>query len=272
MLFVHPRQKQAVEALPFMHFGKRSGYLAYPVLALAILFTFVTARAQDTSTQQQQSDSQAQGQDQNTQQRVEVLQKARERIQARRKLRVEQIIRDTYSHKYEVYFGGGYLRFRPGQSLQKNSESGWNVGITDYLAGKLGVTADFRGYYGTAYTNVNPFQVFSPSISQYTFMAGPQYRFFEGQHWGWSAFVLAGVGHGNFGTGTGGLPPTLIGLYPNSNALNMTPGAAVDYNLGPGLAIRLSSTYLFSRYGSDTQNNLGFNAGIVYRFGRQKRQ
>jgi hypothetical protein len=118
---------------------------------------------------------------------------------------------------------------------------------------------------------VNQYQVFAPSISQYTFMAGPTYRFFEGQHWGWNAYVLAGVGHGNFGTGTGGLPPELIGLYKDQNALNITPGASVDYNLGPGLAIRLSSTYLMSRYGGDTQNNLGFTSGIVYRFGRQSK-
>jgi hypothetical protein len=264
-----------------MHFGKRKGYLAYPVLALAILSASAITRAQDASTQQQteaqstaQADAQAQSgtqTQQTTEQRTEVLRQAQERVKARRKLRVQQIIQDTYSHKYETYFGGGYLRFRPGSTLQRNSEAGWNVGITDYLAGKLGVTADFRGYYGTTYTNVNPYQVFSPSISQYTFMAGPQMRFFEGQHWGWTAFVLAGIGHGNFGTGTGGLPPTLIGLYPDGDSFNMTPGVAVDYNLGPGLAIRLSSSYLLSRYGGDTQNNLGFNIGVVYRFGRQSK-
>jgi hypothetical protein len=264
-----------------MHFGKRKGYLAYPVLALAIFSASATVRAQDASTQQQTqtqtpvpSDSQAQSDTQAQQppeQRAEVLRQAQLRVRARRKLRVQQIIQDTYSHQYETYFGAGYLRFRPGSSLQKNTEADWNVGITDYLAGKLGVTADFRGYYGTTFTNVNPFQVFSPSISQYTFMGGPTMRFFEGQHWGWTAFVLAGVGHGNFGTGTGGLPPTLIGLYPDSTAFNISPGAAVDYNLGPGLAIRLSSSYLLSRYGGDTQNNLGFNAGLVYRFGRQKK-
>lgn len=263
-----------------MHFGKRKGYLAYPVLALTILSASVIARAQDASDQQQtqaqspaqsQSDSQAQSET-TTQQRADVLRQAQARVRARRRLRVEQIIQDTYSHKYETYFGGGFLRFRPGTNLQRNSEADWNVGLTDYLRGRLGVTADFRGYYGTTYTYVNPYQVFSPSISQYTFMAGPQYRLYEGQHWGWSAYVLAGVGHGNFGTGTGGLPPTLIGLYPNSNSFNMTPGAAVDYNLGPGLAIRLSSAYLLSRYGGDTQNNLGFNIGIVYRFGRQSQK
>lgn len=258
-----------------MYFGKRKGYLAYPVLALAILFASASLRAQDASSEQQQTESpseiQSQSQTQTPAQRVEVLRRAQERVRERRERRVRQIIQDTYSHKYELYFGGGYLRFRPGHSLQKVTEGGWNVGLTDYLQGKLGVTADFRGYYGTTYTNVNEFQVFAPSISQYTFMAGPTYRFFEGQHWGWNAFVLAGVGHGNFSTGTGGLPPEFIGLYKDGNVLNVTPGASVDYNLGPGLAIRLTSTYLMSRYGGDTQNNLGFNAGVVYRFGRQKK-
>jgi hypothetical protein len=255
-----------------MHFAIRKGYLAYPVLALAILSAPALTRAQDASTQQQtESQSQSEPQAQPPQQRATVLREAQRRVQARRKLRVQQIIRDTYSHQYETYFGGGYLRFRPGSALQKASESDWNIGITDYMAGKLGATADFRGYYGTTFTNVNPFQVFSPSISQYTFMAGPQYRFFQGQRWGWSAFALAGIGHGNFGTGTGGLPATLIGLYPNGNALNATVGASVDYNLGPALAIRLTPNYLLSRYGSDTQNNVGFNAGVVYRFGRQKK-
>jgi hypothetical protein len=256
-----------------MHFAIRKGYLAYPVLALAILSGSAFLRAQDASTQQQQTESQSQTdtQAQPPRQRAEVLREAQRRVQARRKLRVQQIIRDTYSHQYEGYFGGGYLRFRPGSSLQKNSESDWNVGLTDYMAGKLGVTADFRGYYGTTYTYVNQFQIFSPSISQYTFMAGPQYRFFEGQHWAWSAFALAGAGHGNFGTGTGGLPPTFIGLYPDSNSFNLTAGVSVDYNLGPGLAVRLTPNYLMSRYGGDTQNNRGFNAGVVYRFGRQKK-
>lgn len=258
-----------------MHFEKRRGYLAYPILALAILFASANVRAQDASSQQLSTESPSeipsQTQEQTPAQRVEVLRRAQQRVRARREARIRQVIDDTYSHKYEVYFGGGYLRFRPGHSLQKTSEGGWNVGLTDYFHGKLGATADFRGYYGTTFTYVNEFQVFAPSISQYTFMAGPTYRFFEGQHWGWNAYVLAGIGHGNFGTGTGGLPPELIGLYKDGNALNITPGASVDYNLGPGLAIRLSSTYLMSRYGGEAQNNLGFTSGIVYRFGRQSK-
>lgn len=247
-----------------MHLKNRSGYIVYPLLALALLLVSPAIWAQSTTDQQQD-----QQQTTPPEQRSEVLRQAQERVKARRKLRIQQIIQDTYSHKYELYFGGGYLRFRPGSALQHINESAWNVGITDYAWGKLGVTADFRGYYGTTFTGINEFQVFKPSISQYTFMVGPQARFYESQHWAWSGDVLVGGGHGNFGTGTGGLPPELIGLYPDGTVFNLSVGAHMDYNLGPTLAIRLTPNYLMSRYGSDTQNNLGFNAGIVYRFGRQ---
>jgi hypothetical protein len=247
----------------------------YPVLAVTLFsFAALQARAQQTTDPQQpapqaQTEQTAPPQPPSQQERAQVLRQAQERVKARRKLRDQQVIQDTYTHKYEAYFGGNYLRFRPGSSLQHINESGWHAGITDYAFGKIGLTADGRGYYGTTYSGPNQFGVYQPSISQYTFLFGPTVRFFEGLHWGWSAHVLAGVGHGNFGSGTGGLPPELIGLYPDGNAFNLDVGASVDYNLGPGLAIRLTPNYLMSRYGSDTQNNKGFTVGVVYRFGRQ---
>jgi hypothetical protein len=243
----------------------------YPVLTLALVsFAVFQSRAQQTPTiVDQQPTTQTAPQQQTQQQRAEVLRQAQARVKARRRLRDQQIIKDTYSHKYEVYFGGNYLRFRPGNVLQHINEAGWHVGVTDYAFGKIGLTADARGYYGTAYTGRNPYGVYQPSISQYTFMAGPTVRFFEGVHWGWTAHVLAGVGHGNFGTGTGGLPPTLINLYPDGNSFNLAAGASVDYNLGPALALRLTPSYLMTRYGSSTQNNLGWQGSVVYRWGRQ---
>jgi hypothetical protein len=245
----------------------------YPVLAITLFsFAALQVQAQHAIDQAQQSEGAqaAQTTAQSTpQDRAQVLRQAQERVKARRKLREHQVIEDTYTHKYEAYFGGNYLRFTPGPSLQHINESGWHGGITDYAFGKIGLTADVRGYYGTTYTGRNPYGVYQPSISQYTFMGGPTVRFFEGLHWGWTGRVLAGVGHGNFGTGTGGLPPELIGLYSDGNAFNLEAAASVDYNLSPGLAIRLTPSYLMTRYGSETQNNKGFTVGVVYRFGRQ---
>ena len=206
---------------------------------------------------------------QSQQQRAQVLRDAQARVLARRRVREQAIVQDTYSHKYELYAGGAYLRFRPGHDLQHMTEGAWNVGATEWVRPKLGVTADFRGYYGTAIANNFEFQVFRPSISQYTFMAGPQYRFFQSEHWAWNAQVLAGLDHGNFSTGLGSLRGAPVGLYSDGNKLAFSVGAAVDYNLSPALAVRLMPNYLLTNFGGDIQHNLGFTAGVVYRWGRQ---
>lgn len=263
---------KVVEAFRFMHFRKCSGYAAYPLFALLLFFAPSALRAQDPAQQQQQPAQSTQQQEQQPstqQQRAQVLREAQQRVNARRRQRIKQIIQDTYSHKYEAEFGGGFLRFRPGNDLQHVSEAAWTADITDYFRGNLGVTVDARGYYGTAFTPQNQFRTYQPGISQYVFMAGPRYRFYRGQHWGWTAQVEGGVGHGNFGTGTNGLPPQLIGLYQDSTVLNVSAGASVDYNLSPALAIRITPNYLITNYGSTMQYNAGGTMGIVYRFGRK---
>ncbi len=260
-----------------MHFRKFSGYAVYPLLATLLSFLPIPAlRAQNTSPPQQQQPGATvppTDQSQNpSQQRAEVLREAQLRVNARRRQRIRQIIHDTYNHKYDIYFGGVYSRFRPGTSLQHVSEGGWDVGFVDYLhylQGNLGVAADFRGYYGTAFIGPNPYSIFAPSISQYSFLGGPQYRFFEGQHWGWTAQILGGMGHGNFGTGTNGLPPTLIDLYPDSTVFNATAGASVDYNVSLGLGLRLTPNILFTNFGGQLQENLGWTLATVYRFGKK---
>jgi len=198
-----------------------------------------------------------------------VLREAQARINARRQARIQQIINETYGHKYEAYFGGGYLRFHPGEMKQKNEEGAWNVGVTDYLSPRLGLTLDVRGYYGTAYIGNNPYGIFKPSISQYSFLFGPQYRVYAKPKWAIGLQGLVGFGHGNFDTGTGGLPSSFLGLYPDGTAFNLSLGAPIDYNLSPGLAIRITPLYLLTNYGSNIQNNLGFNAGVLYRWGKK---
>lgn len=255
-----------------MRFRKFPGYTLYPLAAL-LLLSPAFIHAQDSSSQQQPAaPTQApdQSQPQSTpQDRAEVLRQAQARVNARRKVRIQQIIQETYGHKYELSFGGGSLRFAPGNNLQHVNEAGWQVALTDYLHGDLGITGDFRGYYGTAYTGTNPYSVFNPGISQYTFLGGPTYRFFKGQHWGWTAQALAGAGHGNFGTGTNGLPPQLVGLYTDSTVLNFLGGVSADFNLSPSVAFRFTANELVTNYGSEFQESLGGNLGIVYRFGKK---
>ena len=261
-----------------MHRSQRLGYFVYPLLAF-LLFALPKIHAQDTTPGAQQPATSAAPppqeaapaqQTQTPEQRAKVLRDAQARVRARRQRRVAQVVQDTYGHKFELYFGGGYLRFRPGNFLQHDTQAAWNVGLTDYFTPRLGVTADFRGYYGTAYTYNNPYAIHNPSISQYTFLAGPQYRITRGPRFASSIQVLGGAGHGNFDTGIGGFPGSLIGLYPNATVFNVSVGVPLDYNLGPGLALRVMPNYLLTDYGSTLQHNKGFTAGVVYRFGRHK--
>src|SRR5580692_5345366 len=110
-----------------MYFRKFSGYALYPLLALFVLFPSAI-RAQDSSSQQPatpqaQPPDQTQDQQSTPQDRAQVLREAQARVNARRKIRIRQIIQDTYSHKYELNFAGGSLRFTPGNSLQRMNEA-----------------------------------------------------------------------------------------------------------------------------------------------------
>jgi hypothetical protein len=271
--FMVARGKRVVEASKFVDPGKcldRKARLLISSLFLVSLglLAGTSAHAQSASPQLQ-TPPPAAAPVQTPAERARILRDAQARINARREARVQQIINETYGHKFEAYGGAGYLRFHPGPDKQRNEEAAWNIGITDYIRPRLGITADVRGYYGTAYIGNNPYGVFKPSISQYAFLFGPQYRVYAKPKFAVSLQALAGFGHGNFDTGTGGLPASFIGLYNNSTAFNMSLGVPLDYNLGPGLAIRLTPLYFLTTYGSEAQNNLGFNVGVVYRFGKR---
>ena len=111
--------------------------------------------------------------------------------------------------------------------LQHINESAFNGGFTDYLRGRLGITADLRGYYGTAFITPNPYNIFKPSISEYSFMAGPQYRLVRREHWAIGAQILVGASKGNFNASSSGIPPgSYIGLWSNGTYFSAAAGCA----------------------------------------------
>ena len=97
--------------------------------------------------QQPAATSQAQGQTPGeTQGQISV----QARIKARREQRRAAAIHEAYAHRYEGYFGMAYLRFEPGAKLQRAHEYAWDTGFTRFFSDRLGVTADARGYFGSA--------------------------------------------------------------------------------------------------------------------------
>lgn len=190
---------------------------------------------------------------------------------ANRKARIAREIKDTYTHRWEVGGGGGFIRFRSGETLQKNSEIAFWTNTTYFLNPKLGITGEIRGGFGNAKVGNNTFGInFSPQISEYPFMGGVTYRLRATEKTAISAFALGGVAIGKFDGDTKGIPAASLGLWPSTSRPAFSIGANFDYNLYPNIAIRIAPSYLGTTFGSTIQNNVGFEMGVVYRFGRQK--
>jgi hypothetical protein len=193
---------------------------------------------------------------------------------ANRKARIERQIADTYTHRWEVAGGGGYLRFRSGEINQKNSEITFWLNTSYYFNQKLGLTGELRGAYGNAkIQNYNPYAsaVGRPQISEYPFLVGPTYRFRLRQKTALSAFVLGGTAIGKFDGGSKNHTAADLGLWPSTNARPaFSIGGNLDLNMYPNFAFRITPSYLGTTFGGSLQNNAGFEMGLVYRFGRQK--
>ncbi|HEY2038535.1 MAG TPA: outer membrane beta-barrel protein [Edaphobacter sp.] len=194
----------------------------------------------------------------------------RRETNANRRARIERTIQDTYSHQWEAGGGGGYLRFRSGELLQKNNEVTFWLSGTRYFNPKLGVVGEIRGAYGNAKVGNTIFNIKNPQISQYTFMAGPNYRFYMREKTAISVFGTVGAGVGKFDSGSKNIPAEQLGLWPSETRAVFSVGANIDYSFYPNLAFRVTPTYLGSTWGGTVQNNLGVNLGVVYRFGHIK--
>ena len=203
--------------------------------------------------------------------------RARRETNASRQARVQRTIEDTYSHKYEVIGGGGYLRFRSGEYTQKNNEVAWAAAGNYYLDPKLAIVADARGYFGNAKPiRGNNFNIQSPhpQINEYTFMGGGSYRFVRHERFAVSGQAVGGVAWGIFSGGNKGLTGNQVGLWNDGFRPAFSLGVSADYNAYPNLALRLTPNYLGTFFSSPSggtlQNQLGFTAGVIYRFGRQR--
>jgi hypothetical protein len=195
------------------------------------------------------------------------------RIKARREQRRATAIHAAYAHRYEAYVGGGYLRFKPGPTLQRVNEKSWNVGFTRYYDERLGVAIDASGLYARAFVppQLGNNGVTKPAIHQYVALIGPTYRFYVQPKYSVSARVQAGLAHGNFSGDTGGdtTLSTNLGLYKDAYTFAVGANVAGEYNLTSNLGVRVAPSYLLTGFGSSKQNSLGFSIGAVYRFGKQ---
>ena len=198
--------------------------------------------------------------------------RTRRESNANRKARIARTVEDTYTHRWEVGGGGGFLRFRSGEFKQQNNEVTFWATTQYSLTPKLGVLGLVGGGFGSAKLNNTDVNAVNPQIQNYDLMAGPVYRFVSKEKYSVSVYGAGGAGRGRFSTGPKDFPPNVVGLWNSGTAAAFGVGVNLDYNFYPNLAVRLTPNYLGTTYsgstGSSIQNSRGVNFGVLYRFGR----
>jgi hypothetical protein len=210
-------------------------------------------------------------------------QRARRETNASRQARIQRTIDETYGHKYEVFGGGGFLRFRSGEYAKKDNQVSWAASGSRYFSPSLAVVAAAQGSFGYAHPSPlnNTFGVYKPQINEYMFMGGANYRFYRKEKIALSVQGTGGLGWGIFSGGAKGLTGPDVGIWQDGFRPAFSVALNADYNIYPNLAVRLSPTYMGTTFQSGknasgvtapsptVQNNIGFNVGIIYRFGKQ---
>jgi hypothetical protein len=244
-------------------------------LLLALAFSAIPVLQAQSSSSSSPATPQEQPAPATAQQQSQPQISVQARIRARREQRRAAAIHEVYDHLYEIYAGAGYLRFTPGPSLQRVNEYDWNAGLTRYFNERLGVTIDGRGYYGTPFIEpqqgtppAGSVRLDKPAISQYAALIGPTYRFYLQPKYSISGRILGGYAYGNFTGDTNGFG-TLGVLYPDASTFAASASVFFEYNLAPNVGFRVAPEYYLTGFGSTEQNNLGYNIGIVVRFGKQ---
>ncbi len=169
----------------------------------------------------------------------------RRETSAIRQARIDATTKAEYEHKWEAGGGGGYLRFRSGEYLQKNNEITWQALTTYYRSPAVGFNFEVRGSFGNAKTGNNSFnEAYNPLINQYYFLVGPNYRFLRKEKWSAGVFGEGGAALGNFDGGAKGLNSQDLGLWQSATRPAFSAGVNLDYNIYPNLYFRLSPTYV----------------------------
>jgi len=204
--------------------------------------------------------------------------RARRESNASRQARIARTIEQTYAHPWEVMGGGGFLRWRSGPYTRKNDEVSWAAQTNYFLSPKLAIVGAAQGSFGHAKplvgVNNNNIQAPSPQINEYFFTGGANYRFLRREKVALAVQGTGGIAWGIFSGAAKGLNGTDLGLWSDGFRPAFTVALNADYNFYPNLALRFAPTYVGTTFtspaGGSYQHNVGFNAGVVYRFGQHK--
>jgi hypothetical protein len=176
-----------------------------------------------------------------------------------------------YDNRWQFYFGAGYRHFNAGPGLLQGANLGGpDMQITRRMSSHWGATGNVRGYWGTSGAVPNQWGIQGPLVSEYLFLAGPEYRGPRNEHAAVNFHALAGGAYGIYDSDLKGHPPGAVGFYNNGLVFGSAFGGSLDLNRSANWALRISPDVMVTHHGGQYQEQFALSVGVLYRFTGRK--
>jgi hypothetical protein len=176
------------------------------------------------------------------------------------------------SNTAEIFGGYSYAKADPESALPRQNMNGWVASATGYVAHWFGVGAEFAGQFGSIPA---PSGVTAPSLSfkEYSYLAGPQFRFLNQKRVQSSFRLMVGGVFGQVNVSSTATPIQVSQLGAAGYlGFNQTKFAAmfalpVDVSVNRLVAIRVEPGLYLTNFNQSGQGNFRVSIGPVFRFG-----
>jgi hypothetical protein len=195
---------------------------------------------------------------------------------------IDPLANVRYDNRFDLSLGAAYGHIHAGPvALQGANLGGLDLAASYWFSKHWALEGSGRGYLGTSGVasvggqNVGLNNVRGPFVSQYLFVAGPEWLGPHNKHGDVMLHVLAGGAH--FNSHVWPQTPASVGFYDNQFAPAAVFGGHIDLNRTARWVFRVSPDALITRYGfnypvvpatsSPHDNwNFGISVGVEYKF------
>jgi hypothetical protein len=187
---------------------------------------------------------------------------------------IDPLANVRYDNRYDVSLGMAYDHMKAGPNLLEGSNlGGLDLSASYWFAKHWAVEGTGRSYMGTSGAAPNIVNIDGPFVSQYLFVAGPEWLGPHNKHGALIAHALVGGAYGHFEQDLRGNSPAVVGFYNNQVAPAAIIGGHMDMNRSPRWVFRITPDAVITRYSinygnkiTQTDVNFAISVGVLYKF------
>jgi hypothetical protein len=172
----------------------------------------------------------------------------------------------------EIFGGYSYTKANPEAPLPKQNMNGWFTGASGYMTKWFGASVEIAAGFGSAPA---PSSIGGTALNfkEYSYMAGPQFRFVNTKRLQTSFKWLLGGAFGQANLPTSTSPANVQALAGagylgfNQTKFAMMFAVPVDVSVSKLVAFRFEPGVYVTDFNKTKQSNFRFGFGPVFRFG-----